>query len=87
MIEETFVITSNCTFGVYQIYVNDILHLSFNIYDFVGFQSWVDAEKGMFCIEFSFQGNTHILTEYNLYDKWKAILEELRHFTFPVKIK
>lgn len=59
----------------FRIYVNGIIHISFNINDFVGIQSYFIDRK---ChIDFHLKDTT-IEAEYTRMDLWHKILDELK---------
>lgn len=57
-----------------KIYINDILHLKFKEREFLGIQSWKEG-KELFCIEYYFQNDQVILSEYDEMEKWIEILK------------
>lgn len=58
-----------------QIYIDDMLHLSFKIKTLVGFKSWVGDKY--FKIRFYFKDSINITAKYDNRDLWKSILFNL----------
>lgn len=62
----------------FRIFVNDILHCSFQHKKFSGMQTWMDGEKVIkYCVEISLENTPPILLEYDMPEKWKVIINEL----------
>lgn len=59
------------------IYNNGLLHLTFKKEGLVGIQSYIDGDKNMYTIEYYFEKDVVISTEYNTIEKWIEILKQL----------
>lgn len=67
--------TSKNNKGLFKLYIDDILHLSFFTKDYIGMQSWKERED-WFKIDI-YTINKTINLEYNTIEKWKNILNIL----------
>lgn len=61
--------------GNIKIYVNDVLHVSFNIANLIGIQSYMT--NNFYTIDLYMKGSMVILLEYGTMEKWIAVLAEL----------
>ncbi len=59
----------------FKLYINDLLHIFFDLKDLKGIQSWKEG-KNWFKIEFTLKDCT-ILTAYDDMNRWIKILEEI----------
>lgn len=74
----TFKVVPKWDSSYFRVFVNDILHLSFQHKKFTGIQTWMDGEKVIkYCIEISLENTPPILLEYDMPEKWKIIINEL----------
>lgn len=72
-------VTSKKTGNKIAIYLNDILHVAFDLEIYVTLQSWIDYTPDItdsFKIELTI-GNKDVLLEYNTRAKWIEVLNEL----------
>lgn len=59
-----------------RVYFGDVLHLYFDRAQFAGLQSWND-HAASYSIEIIMRDGAAITTEYDHYDKWRAVLAAL----------
>lgn len=61
-----------------KIYITDLLHFSLTLSEYVGMQSWMTgSKKKRYYIEFYLKEGESITLEYEKFELWKSILEEL----------
>ena len=62
-----------------KIYINDILHLAIDRSKLIGLQTWKNDTNNVsvYYVEFYFDGEKSIRSEYNEIDKFKKIMELL----------
>lgn len=61
-----------------KIYINDLLHFSLLIENYIAIQSWIaGTKKKRYYIEFYLKEGESITLEYEKFELWKSILEEL----------
>lgn len=68
--------------GYIKIYINDLLHLSIKVSEYIGIQSWIyPGSTTPYNIEY-YTKSKKILTQYDSIEKWKTILTFINSISY-----
>lgn len=68
-----FEITSDKKWMQLRIYINSVLHLHLNLYDFICVHTWTSSNSE-FYIQYNWKDGASITTGYSDVEKWKKVL-------------